>query len=144
MTLTALALLAALTGCSDTPSGPDLDPLLVAGAYAAEGQLGAVVFTTRSGEEEEKTDWLAQGASIVLTLEANGTTGGHLFIPGMAEDGGDIDDDLTGTWSIVNGRVELQHEADTFLRDMPFTWSDGRLVGQETWSVTVRVELVRR
>ncbi|HZD06265.1 MAG TPA: hypothetical protein VE173_15245 [Longimicrobiales bacterium] len=139
---------AALLGgaaCSDDGGVGPRDLTVVAGSYTAEGPFGAITFITTEAGSSEETDWLARGASIVLDLKADGTTGGRLYVPGADEDGGDMDEDLTGTWSLTNGRVALDHEADTFLRDMDYTLEGNRLKGEETFGgTTVRVELVRR
>lgn len=140
-----LALALAATGAcyGDGPSLPEPEQALV-GTYTAEGTFGAVVFTTQEPGGSETVDWLARGASIRLVLNADMTTTGRLFVPGADEDGGDIDEDLVGTWSLHGGVVRLSHEADTFLRDLDLTVDGNRLVGEHTWSRTVHVELVRR
>jgi hypothetical protein len=104
----------------------------VAGSYSATS------FTvTESGGT---TNILAAGGSITLTLTAAGVTSGRLFVPGGAEDGGDFDEALTGTWTLQDSTVTLEHDADTFLRDMTFTVRGQQLVGEETFSdVTVAV-----
>lgn len=144
MTSAILAAMVVTAGCGDDGQSPDAQLALVAGTYSAEGSFGAVVFTTTRPDGTETVDWLARGASIRLSLHEDMTTSGRLYIPGGDEDGGDMDEDLTGTWTLRGNRVSLDHEADTFLRDMDLFVDGGRLEGEETWSVTVRVELVRR
>lgn len=144
MTSTVLAAMLLTAGCGDQGQGPDPQVALVAGTYSAEGSFGAVVFTTRRADGTDTTDWLAEGASIRLNLHEDMTTSGRLYIPGGDEDGSDMDEDLTGTWTLQGNRVSLDHEADTFLRDMDLFFDGERLEGEETWSVTVRVELMRR
>ncbi len=142
--LLCLTTLSALLACrADDVTGPPLTVL--AGSYTAEGPFGAITFTTSTADGDDETDWLAQGASIVLELADDGTTGGRLFVPGGDEDGGDMDEDLTGTWSVEDGVVTLAHDADTFLRDMPFASDGDRLEGEETFGdMTIRVVLIRR
>jgi hypothetical protein len=125
-TVAAAVLLAA---CSDS-TAPTMRS--VAGSYSATS------FTvTESGGT---TNILAAGGSITLTLTAAGVTSGRLFVPGGAEDGGDFDEALTGTWTLQDSTVTLEHDADTFLRDMTFTVRGQQLVGEETFSdVTVAV-----
>ena len=90
------------------------------------------------------TDWLAAGASITTTLNANGTTSGQLVFPGEPTE------DLTGTWTLRGSAVRMNHpNADTFLRDMDFQVQGNTLVGDETFSdpdgpVRVRVTLTRQ
>jgi hypothetical protein len=148
--LRSLSLLCAAVlaiGCGDSTS-PTFSPgTYVASATSASSTQGALSFTTT--EDGLTTDWLAEGASITISLHANGTTTGRLFIPGLGseenpDDGADFDADLAGTWSQTGDIIHLSHSADTFLRDMPFEVSSGTLVGDRTFgSVRVRVTLVR-
>jgi hypothetical protein len=127
------------------PVGPDPSLTLAAGSWSAEGAFGAMVFTTSTGGSTDTVDWLARGASLVVDLRTDGTTRGHLFVPGVDEDGGDIDEDLTGTWTFEGSTVRMQHEADTFLRDMTFDYDVDVLMGEQTFSgSTIRVVLRRR
>jgi hypothetical protein len=84
----------------------------------------------------ESADLLAGGARIDLQLRADGSTDGRLLIPGMDEDGGDMDESLAGTWTLRGDTVRLQHAADTFLRDMPLLARGRRLEGDHTFSGT--------
>jgi hypothetical protein len=125
-TVAAAVLLAA---CSDS-TAPTMSS--VAGSYSATS------FSVTEGGGT--TNILAAGGSITLTLTAAGVTSGRLFVPGGAEDGGDFDEALTGTWTLQDSTVTLEHDADTFLRDMSFTVRGQQLVGEETFSdVTVAV-----
>lgn len=143
-TLLCLTTLTALLACrADDLTGPPLTVL--AGSYTAEGPFGAITFTTSTADGDDETDWLTQGASIVLELTDDGTTEGRLFVPGGEEDGSDMDADLAGTWSVDEGVVTLEQDADTFLRDMPFASDGDHLEGEETFGDTIiRVVLVRR
>lgn len=134
----ALVIVAAVAAaCSDsTGVAPEPTVAAVAGTYTA-----TVLNTTESGTT---TDWLSEGASIRLDLALDGTTSGRMFIPGAAEEGGDFDADLTGEWSLDGGEVHLDHEADTFLRDLPFRVRGERLEGSAAFSGTqTQVILVR-
>jgi hypothetical protein len=128
---TVAAVLIAACGDSTAPTMSS-----VSGGYTATS------FTvTESGGT---TDILATGGSITLTLTAAGATSGRLFVPGGAEDGSDFDEDLTGTWTLRDSTVTLDHDADTFLRDMSLTVRGQQLIGQETFSdVTVSVVLAK-
>lgn len=75
-------------------------------------------------------DWLALGASISLTLNANKTTEGHLYIPPLDESDPVVSVDLAGTWDIVGGVIALNHEPNTFLCDIEFSFDGVRLTGQ--------------
>lgn len=132
------------TACDNDPSSPQRDAAaLIAGSYTAAESLGAYrLITVTNGEE---IDWLARGAEITLTLRADGTTTGRLYAPGAGEDGGDFDVSLAGTFAVAGDVVEFEHEADTFIRDMPFRWEDGRLTGDRTFGAErVTLELVRQ
>jgi hypothetical protein len=104
----------ALSGCKDSEPPEMLD---VVGTYRA-------TTFTQTGITGATTDLLALGASITLTLNGDRTTAGRLYVP-LAHVGGiDIDEDLAGTWQIDAMIVTLDHDADTFLRDMEF-FADG-------------------
>lgn len=128
---------AAGVACSDsTGVVSDLPVASVAGTYVA-----VQLETTEAGET---TDWLVDGASIRLELRVDGTTAGRMFIPAAGEEGGDLDADLAGEWSISGQEVHLDHDADTFLRDLPFRVLGRRLEGGGEFSgVRVQAVLVR-
>lgn len=142
------ALTALLAACEDTtpvPIGPD-DELAVAGTWAASpaegGEFGAIFF--RADTADISRDMIAEGASLVLGLHPNGATSGRIFVPANAEGVPDFDEDLTGTWRIEGGRVLLDHDADTFLRDISFDLDGGRLVADEAvGGVRVQLQLER-
>lgn len=143
----ALTLLAA-AACEDTdpvPIGPD-DELAISGTYAAspgnEGEFGAILF--RADTADISRDMIAEGASLVLGLHANGATSGRIVIPANVEGVPDFDVDLEGTWRLEDGQVVLDHEADTFLRDLSFEVDGDRLVADDmVGGVRVRLELER-
>ena len=121
-----------VAGCGD-PFTPSMES--VAGEYAA-----TVFTTTTSGTT---TDQLAAGASFMLTLTADGTVAGRLFVPDAAEGGGDFDADMTGTWAISGDAVTFDQATDTFVRDMPFIALEAQLLqGEATFTeTTIRVVL---
>lgn len=134
--LSVLAGMFVLTSaCGDSPTGPTRAD--VAGSYEAT--------TLTVTEDGTTTDALAEGASVTLTLDGDGTTSGSFVVPGsMSESGEEEVHDLEGSWALEGRNVTLDHEADTFLRDMTLEVGDGRLEGEETFgSETVRVVLER-
>jgi hypothetical protein len=135
MRLRAGVLAAVLVAACGDSTAPTMAS--VAGSYTA------TTFTVT--ETGGTTNVLAAGGSISLTLAAAGTTGGRLFVPGGGEGGGDFDEALTGTWTLQDSTVTLDHDADTFLRDMTLTFRSRRqLVGQGTFTdVTVAVVLAK-
>jgi hypothetical protein len=132
----ALALAALAAGCSDdddvfTPSVEN-----VSGSYSAE------TFTVTTGAGT--VDLLAQGAEVTVDLAADGTTTGHLFIPGGDEDGGDLEADLSGSWTLTDSTVTFSQDADTFIRDVEFTASENRLTTEGAFGeATIRLVLGR-
>ena len=114
-------------GCDDS-SGPDDSP---AGAYHATSLV-----STESGQS---TNHIANGSTIDLTLTSQGTTSGLFHIVTSAAGPG-LDANLAGTWTINGSTVELDGSADTFMRDMEFTYNGNTLVGDETFSGT-RIQL---
>ena len=113
-------------------------------ADIAVGNYTAVSFVT-TGNSGQRDEILA-GSTLVLNLDANGTTSGHLHV---AASGGSqaLDADMAGTWTRVGMTVEINQSADTFVRDMPFeltpnlgSWD---LVGDAGFSGT-RIQLTLR
>jgi hypothetical protein len=134
--------------CEDTtpvPIGPG-EELGVSGTWAASpgegGEFGAILF--RADTADISRDMIAEGASLVVGLHPNGATSGRIFIPANVEGVPDFDEDLTGTWRIEDGEIHLEHDADTFLRDISLDLEDDRLVADDlVGGVRVRLELER-
>lgn len=146
----AVALAAALVAsvfsaaCDREPIGP-VDPTreLVAGTYNAHGAFGVLSFT--SVTNGVTTDWLAAGATLTLVLDGSGNVAGRLFHPGAGEDGGDMDEDMAGSWTLDRRIVHLEQNADTFMRDLDFTFHDATLTADRTFGDTrVRIVLVQK
>lgn len=149
--LVLAALIASLVACADddNPAGLDghRDPRLIGGWLAgpADGDtFGAIVFTADTAAISR--DLIAEGGSIELSLAADGSTTGRLFIPDPAVPDGsnDVVEDLAGTWTASDGVLTLSQPADTFLRDLRFEFRDDRLVADRRFGgVRVRVVLVK-
>jgi hypothetical protein len=108
----------------------------VAGTY----QAGTFTVTSAVGT----TDLLAAGASVDVTLAADGTASGRLFVPGAGEDGADLDEDLTGTWTLSGDTVMFVQTAATFIRDADFIAGRNTLTGEGTFgSLTVFLQLIK-
>jgi hypothetical protein len=128
----AAAVALVVAACDEDPAG--LTNEEIAGSYAA------TTFTTTS--DGTTTDQLSQGGSLTIQLAANGTTTGHVTVPASAGTGGEgLDADLAGTWTLSGAIVDLDHEADTFVRDMPFLVQGTTLIGDQTFQGT-RVQAV--
>lgn len=122
-----------LLGCSDsfTPSIGN-----VAGSYTST--------TFLTTDSTGTTDQLAAGTTFTISLAANGTTTGRLFVPGAGAGGGDLDADMAGTWTLTGTTVQFAQTADTFVRDMPFRAESNRLRGEAVFgATTVRVVLTK-
>jgi hypothetical protein len=132
MRIIALALTLALTACGDDNFSPTVEN--VAGPYTAS------TFTYETSEGT--TDLLAAGAVVSIDLADDGTTTGEIFVAAGGEDGGDLDEDLTGTWTLAGSTVTFDQDADTFIRDLEFAADEGLLIGEDTFDdVTIRLVL---
>jgi hypothetical protein len=119
-----------VAACSESTSSPSLvDP---AGVYSA------IEFTaTFNGMT---VDELAEGVTLTITLAADGTTSGSLFVPVA----GPNPVDLTGTWSRHGSVVTFQHATQTFIDVLPFEFSGDRLTAEGVVGPgTIRVILSR-
>ena len=104
------------------------DPFLptpenMSGAYTAT-QLITV-------DADSAIDWLKAGASIHITLTPDGKTSGHLFMPGAAPGGGDLDEDMAGFWLVYGYRLQISQSAETFVRYMDFTAEQNKIAGDQ-------------
>jgi hypothetical protein len=106
----AIALPALVLACGGS-NEPDVSP--IAGNYVA------TLFTTTGGSGQRNE--LAAGSTFTLSLAADGTTSGHLHIAASGSNPV-FDADMAGTWTAANNIVNIDQPADTFVRDMPFTW----------------------
>lgn len=134
--LASLALAAAIAlvpGCGDDPVSPEL----VDTRSEVVGSWGATTFTAE--QDGETTDVLSEGGSLNLVFREDGTTGGQLLVPGGAEDGGDLDASMEGSWSLQNPdeegpvRIEIDQDADTFVRDVVWVGGRDRLTASEAF-----------
>jgi hypothetical protein len=108
----------------------------VAGSYAAS----TFTLSTSIGT----INLLAGGATITVTLASDGSTTGRLFMPGADEDGSDLDEDLSGTWTLTGDTVTFDQSADTFIPDVEFTATSNRLTGEDNVSGgTLRLVLTK-
>ena len=121
----ALLFVLAISACGDDDEGfsPTVDD--VAGSYTA------TTFTVTSGAGE--VDLLGIGASVTATLDADGTTTGRLLVPGAGEGGGDLDEDLAGTWSLNGSTVTFSQSSSTLISDVDFAVGPNTLTGEGTF-----------
>jgi hypothetical protein len=106
------------------------------------GTYAATAFTVTS--TAPPTDLLALGMTLTLTLAADGTTTGRLLMPGGADNGVDLDEDLTGTWTLSGQAVTFNQGANTFIRDALFTVGPTTPTTEGTFGdTTLRVVLTK-
>ena len=115
-------------GGSDTTS----PTLTAAGNYTA-------TFFHTTGTSGSRDELLA-GSTLVLNLNSNGTTSGHLHVAAAGTTPA-FDADMAGTWQQEGMTVEISQAADTFVRDMDFILTpaaaDGwELVGDQVFQGT--------
>ena len=123
--LLSWACLAAISCGSTSVDPPDDDPedipatmMNIAGAYTATSFVGGGF------------DVLALGGSLNISLGADGSLAGNMFIPAAA--GGPLDADMVGTYTLSGSSLTFLQDADTFIRDSTWIWSNGVLNG--SWS----------
>jgi len=135
-----LPLFFAFAACEDDENIFDIAD--VVGDFAADSALVNSVFEVI--ENGDTIDVLEEGGEIELSLNADGTATGFLFAPGLGPNGTDIEEDLAGVWNFVDGRIRVDLTPDTFLDDLEFEFTGGRLVADETINGTrFRIVLVR-
>ena len=124
--------LVAVVACSVNPFAATVEN--VAGDYTAHFLM--------TNDSSGAVDWIAHGATLTLGLARDGTTSGHLFVPGGGEGGADMSADMAGVWLLVSDTVSFGQTADTFVRNMDFVPSEGRLSGDHTFADGKRVRVV--
>jgi hypothetical protein len=132
---TALALAVVLSSCGDDDGfSPTVEN--VSGSYSA----ASFTLTSAAGT----VDLLALGSEVTAVLAPDGTTTGHLLVPGGGEGGEDVDEDLAGTWTLTGNTVTFNQTSDTFIRDAEFTAGENTLTGEYTAEgETVRLVLAK-
>ncbi len=126
-----LVAVACWASCGD-PSSPDS----IAGNYIAN------TFTL-SGDLV--ADVLDEGGHLTITLNADNTMSGNLFVPASASGGDKMDASMAGTHSVVGDTVTFNQDADTFVRDLSWIFDGSELSATESFSgVTVTVVLGRQ
>lgn len=105
--VTALAAVAFLA-CAEGPFDPEV--VDVVGMYEAEA------FYLVQGSDS--ADFLDDGVQITLSLAEDFTTSGRFYAPAL-NGAPEADHSLAGTWAFVGRTIELDHPAQTVLRDTP-------------------------
>jgi hypothetical protein len=129
----AVALLLSSCG-SDNSFSPTVEN--VSGSYSATSFTAASTAGT--------LDLLALGASVHVTLAANGTTTGRLLVPGGDGAGGDLDQDLAGTWTLSGDTVTFNPTGASVIQGAQFTAARDQLTGEGTFGdQTLRLVLTK-
>ena len=123
-------LLATLTACSDPVTPESIAGTYEAGTFTLSGQVSA--------------DVLAEGGSLTITLNADGTTSGSLLVPAALNEGVDFTADMAGTFSLVGDSLSFSQNADSFVRDMSWTVNGSDIEGSGTFSGTTIVVVLNR
>ena len=129
----ALAAASLLVACRVDPVGP--------GEAAVAGSYHATAFLTIEGGQ--RFDHIANGSTINIVLTAQGTTTGTMHFEAAGGDPG-FDVSLAGTWELDQWWVTFDHAADTFLRDLQFTYNGDHLAAEDTFSGTQVIVTLRR
>jgi hypothetical protein len=107
-----LPVLLFLAACGSDATAPKLTVADVAGFYQAT--------TFSITQDGSTTDELAAGSTLIITLSDDGSTAGHLFVPGADEGGADFNTSLDGSWTLDGNTVHFTQTEDSFVRDIPF------------------------
>lgn len=98
-------------------------------------------------ENQAPIDILSIGGYIEIELNEDKTTTGIFYLPDTLNltEGGKVLADLSGTYSIKNNKINFEHTADTFLRNMEFSLIGKKLSGSyEKSGVLVELELLMK
>ena len=133
-TVVALSIASAAAACGGDSTGP---PSAIVGSYTALQWQTTGTFGS--------TNQLVIGSTLQITLNADGSTSGHMHVAASNSQPA-ADFDLAGRWTASGNTVNFTQVADDFLRDMTFAldpiandaWD---LVGDETFQSGTRVEL---
>ncbi len=128
-----LSVFCIVIGCDSTT---DPDPL--AGRFEATSFV-----VTETGEAP--MDVLALGGDLTITIAENNSTTGTLNIPPELGGGAWLSFSMNGTATRTGNTVRFNQPADTFVRDIDWTFSGNTLNATETVSgVSLAITLTRR
>ena len=136
-TYTLLVVCIALAAaCGDSTSPDPTNPDSIAGTYVA---------TTFTLSGDMSADVLDEGGSLTITLNADSTTSGNLFVPASVADGEELNESMVGTYSVVADTLTFNQVADTFVRDCSWIIEGSHLSASEEFSgVTITIVLARQ
>mgnify|MGYP003577217059 FL=1 len=127
-----LSLVAIAIGCDST------DPNPLAGTFEATSFI-----VTETGEAP--MDVLALGGDLTITIAQNNSTTGTLNVPSELTGGSNLSFSMNGTAIRTGNTVAFDQQADTFVRDLAWTFSGNTLIANETVSgVSLAITLTRQ
>lgn len=144
MKQSALVIGAIVCAASLTACGGDGGPTGAGGGGGAglAGNYTATQWVTTGGSGQ--TDQIVAGSTLTITLNANGSTSGHMHLVSSGNTPG-VEADMAGTWSQVGSVVRFSQNADTFVRDMQFgvvaNGAKWALEGDQVFSGSTRVQI---
>ena len=116
MKRTAFAFGAILSSAVFMACGSDKGPTDT--GISITGNYTATQWLTTGGSGQ--TNQLLAGSTLAITLNANGTTSGHMHLVASGNNPA-VEADMAGTWSLSGTTVDFSQSADTFVRDMQFS-----------------------
>ena len=107
-----------LLACGSSTMAPSGNS--VAGSYSP------ILWVTTGGSGQ--TSELQAGSTLILNLNADGTTSGHLHIAASGSRPV-FDADMGGTWTQTGTIIRISQSADTFIRNTSFEMSPDPVSG---------------
>jgi hypothetical protein len=89
-------------------------------------------------------DLLGIGATVTADLAADGTSTGRLFVPGGGEGGGNLDEDLAGTWTLSDDIVTFSPSGSSLISDVDFAVGPNTLTGEGLFQGAVLLLVLTR
>ena len=114
LSASAVAALSVLVLSACGGGGDSFSPSIenVAGTYSAT----TFTITSTAGS----TNLLLLGATVTVTLASDGTSSGHLHVPGD-DQGTDVDENLAGTWTLSGNTVTFSQSTSSLIEGAEFT-----------------------
>lgn len=138
-TVRRVAMIAALAGtlsaCGEALTGP--------GGIATGTYVAAAFSITQAGQAPVNV--LADGGSLTIRINADGTTSGALVIPSTLTGGAPFTASMAGTVTVTSLTVKFEQNADTFVRDLNWsrTGQDIRVENQVVAGTSYTITLIR-
>ncbi len=85
------------------------------------------------------------GGTFIMTIDADGTASGHLFVPAQPSGAQELNFDLDGTFSVVDGSLRFTQDPNTpsgYFGTLTWSFDGGRIRGTDV-TLGVVVDLRR-